>query len=464
MRKILNNQKGIALMMVMTAIVILMALWGEFTFESKISRIKTTNSLDKSQAKMMAETGLELAMARIKFYREAFNQWNKSEQTRSAIPLQLINQLWETPFIYPVPISEKTSAQVKAVIQEFEKESILDGQFQVIIKNISNKINLNLLRINLFDELVNTPQNQSTQATTTSSSSSFSDDPDATSQKDPSFGIEQQLLQFLEKRVQEKRETDEFFDDRYSNLNPAQLVANLKYYISDKDYPVDPRSIIDNLLANARDSFEEVNISPKYAPFYSFNELYSIPGWSDELIELIERDFGVFPTVNIDLNKINANMFQLLIPFANEDDVKEFFTYRDSPEDPHFFNKLDDFKSYVVNIANLISSNDFDERFSKFKAQGIEFGVSPSLFEVVSVGTYLSGKQTIRAVVSMPVKDTSTGTTQNTQNTTSAQSTQESADENTEQQTGQTTSTNSNNNNENTQELLEPRIVDIQII
>lgn len=51
LKEILKSERGVALMMVMTAMILLTAIWGEFTFESKISRIKTVNILDKCPIK-----------------------------------------------------------------------------------------------------------------------------------------------------------------------------------------------------------------------------------------------------------------------------------------------------------------------------------------------------------------------------------------------------------------------------
>ena len=64
-------------MMIMTAIILLMAIYGEFTFESKISRIKATNVMDRSQAKLLAESGLQMAMTRLKLYKEALEYANE---------------------------------------------------------------------------------------------------------------------------------------------------------------------------------------------------------------------------------------------------------------------------------------------------------------------------------------------------------------------------------------------------
>ena len=77
LKVILKNESGVALMMIMTAIILLMAIYGEFTFESKISRIKATNVMDRSQAKLLAESGLAMAMTRLKLYKEALLYFRK---------------------------------------------------------------------------------------------------------------------------------------------------------------------------------------------------------------------------------------------------------------------------------------------------------------------------------------------------------------------------------------------------
>jgi hypothetical protein len=120
------------------------------------------------------------------------------------------------------------------------------------------------------------------------------------------------------------------------------------------------------------------------------------------LVELIRGEFDVFPTVMIDLNKLTENMLRLLLPTINDDEVKEFFQYRDNPEDPHFFNKLEDFKNYIVTVANIINDNTFDDQFDKLKAQGIQFGAAPTLFRILSEGTMNRSVTTLVATVSMP--------------------------------------------------------------
>lgn len=411
MKKLLSNESGVALIMVMTSILILMALWGEFTFESKLSRIKTTNMLDKSQSQLLAESGIELAMTRLKLFKEAYNTWQSNQSAKDTISIQLINQLWEVPFAYPIPVLPDTGAQVKAAIEDFQKDSLLEGEMKVSIQNISNKLNLNMIRLSTLNR---PPPPQGGAAGGAGGGAVEGDDngngipDDQETLPDPNFSMEQQFLNYLTKRLREKGDEDENFRERYGNLDPVQLVANLKYYISDKNPRRQNSTPIDLLMDNSEQLFNDAKITPKYGPMSSFSEIYLIPGWDDTLVELIRGEFDVFPIVMIDLNKLTENMLRLLLPTINDDEVKEFFQYRDNPEDPHFFNALADFKTYIVDTANIINETTFDDQFDKLKAQGIQFGAAPTLFRILSEGTMNRSVTTLVATVSMPAQEKQT--------------------------------------------------------
>ena len=56
------NHRGIALMMVMTGILILTAFLVDFTFDTKIHKLKVYTFTAKTQAKLTAQSGFELAL------------------------------------------------------------------------------------------------------------------------------------------------------------------------------------------------------------------------------------------------------------------------------------------------------------------------------------------------------------------------------------------------------------------
>lgn len=394
-KKILNNQRGIALMMIMTAIILLMAIYGEFTFESKISRIKATNILDRSQAKLLAESGMQLAVTRLRLYKEAYNKLQSNPSAKQMVPTQLLNQLWEVPFMYPIPVGQNANRAFKDTVDKFTKESLLDGEMKVSIQNISNRLNLNLLRIDMtkFNPDPNAQDGQDHQSLLNMNDAAIMSD----------VSVDQSLYFLLKKLVDDKKEKDEAFEDRYSRINYQEMVTNLKYYMSDYGgMNQDP------LVQDAEANFSQAKLTPKYGPLSSASELYAIPGWNDELIELIQNEFSVYPNTQIDFNKLTANMLKILIPNIQEADVTEFFLYRDDPEKPVMINTLEDFKNYIVKREGLMNETDFDNRMKLFQSKGISFGSNPNLFKVVSEGTFNRSNYTLVAYVVLPKMETGT--------------------------------------------------------
>lgn len=392
---ILKNERGIALIMIMTAILLLMAIYGEFTFESKISRLKATNILDKSQAKLLAESGLQLAVTRLRLYKEAYNKVQSNPSAKNMVSGQLLNQLWEVPFIFPIPIGANANMALKETVNKFTEDTFLEGEMKVSIQNISNRLNLNMLRIDMTkynpDQSVDDGQDENS-ALNMADNAILSD-----------VSVDQSLYFLLKKMVDEKKETDEAFDDRYGNINYQEMLTTLKYYMSDyQSMNQDP------LAGEAEKNFQEIPLTPKYGPLSSASELYAIPGWNDELIELIQNEFSVYPSTQIDFNKLTANMLKILIPSMTDDEVREFFLWRDDPEQPKFMNSKADFKKYVVDQERLMSDADFEARMKLFEQKGISFGANPNLFKIVSEGSYNRSIYTLVAYVVLPKQENNT--------------------------------------------------------
>ena len=85
-KKTLNNESGIALLMVMGVIAILTFLLADFTFESKLNKIKIYNQQDKIQARLNAESGLNFALGKLRLYQEGRNKIEKDDNLKSAFP------------------------------------------------------------------------------------------------------------------------------------------------------------------------------------------------------------------------------------------------------------------------------------------------------------------------------------------------------------------------------------------
>ncbi len=347
--------------MVMSTILILTPIIINFTYDTSINKLKTMNKEDRFKAKLTAESGLKFAMARLRLYQEAYNFLQKNSSAKDMVKQETLDLIWNFPFVYPIPVTEQMNAIQKNAIKEFMKETVLDGQLQLTIENISNKINLNKLRISLLNLAIQ--ENDRINAGKEEPS-------EAEREENLEYNAETQLFNAVKNAIEKKSETDDNFNAQFYGIEISPLINELRYFISD------PESIEDT--AGADREFVDKGIVPKRAPLTSFNELYTLPSWPDQILKLIENEFTVHGAIMIDLNKITDKLLKLLIPDITEEDIEEFFKYKNDPDDPKYFNSLDDFKNYIVNIGNIMTEANFTERFNKFASQGLKFGHSPS--------------------------------------------------------------------------------------
>lgn len=437
-QKILNNQKGVALMMVLASIIFLMAIMSEFSLESHVNKLKGFNIEDRAQAKLTAEAGLKFAMTRLRLYKEAYNFLESNDQAKNFASQKLINNIWSFPFIYPIPVTSKMNQIQKNLIKKFSDSTILKGTMRLTIENISNLINLNLIRVSTIDK-ARVKSSKPATSDQNKEEDSVEDDAD--------FNAESQLIKILTNSVEAKSDSDELFAAKYLGMDIVPLVNNLKYYVSD------PES-----LESTPVDFEKDGILAKNTPFSSFSEIYNIPGWDDDLVELIMKEFTVHGAIMVDLNKINDSLLKVLLPEIQQEEITEFFKYRDDPENPKFFNQLSEFKDYIVNSANIISSADFDERFNKYQKQGLKFGPSPTLFKINSTAQKGRANFNLVAYVVLPAKPLRVippKSKEDSKNESENESESESSDSSSTPKEG--------SEEKQVSQLLEPRIVEIII-
>ncbi|MBC74456.1 MAG: hypothetical protein CME64_00415 [Halobacteriovoraceae bacterium] len=376
MKKILGNESGVALLMVTTAIVILTMIMMTFTYDSKIHKLQSFNIEDKAKAKLTAEAGLRFAMVRLRLYKESFNFVQDNQSAKDMATQEVINSIWNFPFVYPIPVTDQMNQIQKNSLNDFMESSLLEGNLQLTIENISNRINLNLIRLSLIAQSDQTEQG------------------DQDSEEDAAFSVDQQLFKTLTLAMENKFENDEDFANRYMGVDVQRYVDVLTTYLSDPDTGA----------PTTQNLFQEIPMEPKKAPMGSFSEMYSLPVWDDEIVELIQRDFTVHGGLMVDLNKVTDKTLRLLLPDLMDEDIEDFFEYKNDPDNPVYFNSLEDFKKYWVEKANVIGDEDFTKIFEKFEAQGIKFGASPTIFKVISEGMMGRASFKLTAYVTLPAK------------------------------------------------------------
>ena len=382
----MNNNRGVALIMVLSSIAILTAIILSFSYEAQINQIRSHNLVDRTQAKLTAESGLKIAMTSLTVYRDIFNKVQQNSTFKQNAPASLLNQIWSLPFIYPIPFSDDLSVGQKNIIRDFQEDSLLQGEFQVSVQNLGNKLNLNLLRLSYLNDNDRDDNDRD-------------DDRDDQDQDELSF--KDQFVELLRRAIDQKKEDDRIFNEKYQRIEPEFLIALIEIYVSD-----DSELCETDFCRQAETAYQQEGILPKGAPLANMDELFLLPVWNQELIELIRSEVSVHPILMIDLDSLTSKLLALILPDLTQENIDEYFKWKNDSEEPQVIERPDDMKVFFVDLANILSDEEFTRRFNDLEKIGIQFGPDASLFRILSQATYLEGSYEIEAIVSMPLLPT----------------------------------------------------------
>lgn len=398
MKQILQNKNGIALMMVLGVIAILTYLLADFTFATKINKIKSYNYQDKAQARLTAESGLNLALTNLKIYQEGRNKLETQANAKAAFPPDKLEAILTQPFIYPIPLSKNANIIQKTALADFEKENLLKGELTVSYAKVVGFLNPNTLR--LAEKTLSTSQYED-QASAEEESDTSADGEEGKEGQKAATLINNKFVETLERLMKDKSDADEDFHQKYSNVSPADLVNEIKYYVNS------PEKMNGQSMADVQARFEQKKITPKHARMNSIDEMYLLPSWNDDLVNLIKDRMTVHEVSMISLNDITAEDLKIIFPDINEIQIEEFFKYRDG--DPvkkiaaKKFKSVEDFKNLVTGQLQITSDSDFNERISKLKEAGLSLDVAGKLFKVTSQGKFNNATVTLTAFIDLPV-------------------------------------------------------------
>ncbi len=409
-----KNQKGVALLLVMSVIAILSFILFEFSFDTKLNRLKVFNQEDRFQARLNAEAGINFALAKLRLYKEGRNLIEKDDNKKSAFPPSELESILIEPFIYPIPISNKASIIQQNALKEFEKKTILKGNLSITITKISGLLNPNSLRVidkkvaenSEVDQAKEENSSEENQENKDKNTNKTGENPPSNndSPKENKWETAKNLfIKTLSTLFEDKLKKDEEFNNKHANTRIEDLINELIFYVNNKS------KVQGQEFADARSKFNDQKITPRHGPMSSIEELYLLPSWDDSIIELIKDRMSVHELTSIPVNEINSNDLKILFPEINDMQIEEFFKHRDGDTDkkikPSKFKNADDFKNIVVSKLNIISETDYKKRLSELKNAGLVIDVASKLYKINSKGTYNNASYTLIAIVDIPIKE-----------------------------------------------------------
>ncbi len=401
-KKVISNEQGVALLMVMSAITILSFLLIDFTYNSSLNKIKVDRSRDMVQARLNAESGIKLALANLRIYQEGRNLLEKNDNLKGVVSPEKVERFLLTPFqpfVLPIPVPKGANAIQKNAIGEFSKNTLLPGSILLEVKRISGFINPNALRLLKVE---NDQKGDGSANPPGDIDSTAGDDQDQSGQKRaPQFYVEKTLTEALEEKMREKREEDEEFNNLYANVDPVMLVKELKFFVNPKG-AIDEPEIID-----IQGRYEAGGIVAKHAPLTSLEELYLLEGWDDAIVNLIKDELTVHEASFIAPNELTQDQLKIMFPDITPIQIEEFFKYRDGDQElemePNRFKSVEEFKDVIVKKLGIVDDKGYEDRLKEFEGAGLKLGVAGKLYQVISTGISGDSEVKLTAYIDLPV-------------------------------------------------------------
>lgn len=396
---IVQNEQGIALLMVLGVIALLTFLLADFTFETKLNKIKVYNQQDKIQARLNAEAGLNFALGKLRIYQEGRNKIEKDENIKNVFSSSDLESVIIEPFVFPIPTGAKVNIIQRTAIDEFMKKTLLKGELSVTFSKVTGFLNPNGLRA-VTKTNPNPADKEAPPAADTKGGQDGKDG--ASEKKEASLIIETKLIETLQRLIKDKNDNDEEFHTLYSNLDANYLVKELKYYVND------PGKFNSGDAGEVEAKFSQKGITPKHAPMTSIDELYQLPSWDDAIVDLIKDRLSIHDVSMIAINEITMEDLKILFPAINNIQIEEFFKYRDGDPDkkikPSKFKNAEDFKNVIVGQLNIVTDSEYTERIKELESAGLVIDTAGKMYKVNSRGVFNNSTFNLVAFVDLPIK------------------------------------------------------------
>lgn len=347
----LNNRRGIALMIAISCIMLIMWIAMEVSYDSNVEYLVNAQGLNRVKAYYAAKSGMQLSLLRIKIYQQA--QAKLGSQLGNS---KMLDQIWQFPFAWPLPIPDDLSAVDKDSFKKMVTESSMDASYIVTIEDEGSKIDLNDLA-------------------------------------SPSKTLQELTKKQLVTIFTQKLKEDENFQREHSNVRFDELVNSIADWMSSKATSLnggDKRSAYAEL-----NQLSQSDYYPPNRPFRSIAELHMVPGMNDVFFDLLAPRVTIYGMKGINPNIASREVLKSLDPAMTDEVVSEILKRRDSEEEGGPF-KCDqgggssDFWNFVQSRGVRIEGNPEDVPL-----------ICDSVinFRIRSTGEFASATREITAVV-----------------------------------------------------------------
>lgn len=350
LRRLLGNDRGIAMMLAITTVTVIAILTAELIYEVSVYQKVVNNTVDNLRAKYLARGALKLGQLQIHAANKALQ---KVEEIGKNSPVKStdVEQIYDTPLILPPPLPPGASLVAKSALESFNEELGL-GNGQISVKIVPDSAKLNLNRLVWLAEKKKEkpkPNNNNDKNNDEDDGQDPEDDPrddlppenqeeTAEDRAEKLQAVRATISETLQSLMDKKFEDDQDFANKYDFITADELVGNIIAW-------VDKNTQVDGVGAPKEGFYRDLDppYSVKNAPLYSLSELHMVRGFNDELVEFVSQNFTASLTDGINVNRISDTLIQALFPSFDEDMLERFNEHRKEVGFP----KIEDFWKYM---------------------------------------------------------------------------------------------------------------------
>lgn len=302
--KPLRNQRGMALMLAVACMVMITFIAMEVIYDSRVEYEVNSQTLNRLKAFYAAKSGMQLSLLRIKTYQQVQTQYGSMLGSNA----KMLDQIWQFPMAWPLPIPAELSAIDKDAFKKLSKESSMDAAYMTTIEDEGSRIDLN--------DLVS-PSKTLAKIT------------------------RQQILNIFE----QKKLEDEVFMRKHSNVRFDELVNSIidwMSYKSGSDNGGDKRQKYGDLNQETGTDY-----FPPNRPFRTVAELHMIPGMIDDFYDLLAPRVTLNGMKGINPNLATKEVLKSLDAGMTDEVVNEIVKRRDDKDEGGPFKDAADFWGFV---------------------------------------------------------------------------------------------------------------------
>jgi len=277
-----SRRNGVALLLAVTSLLLMVFVASEVSKDSTIEYVVNTHEVQRIKAYYAARNSLDIALLRIKVYQQA------SRMNLPAGFAQQLNQVWNFPFAWPLPITADMMMGAKDDIENTTKESLFDGVYMHTILDEGSKIDINDL---------GSPSKTLREVT------------------------QKQILNIFENKIN----SDDKFKNKYQNYNFTELINRIGDWMSDKNTSYNG--------GDKRSAFRELGENfPPNRGFRTIDELRLIPGMTEEFFSVMSPSITIYGSKAINPNTASELVLKSLDTGMTSEAVKEAISRRDDTE------------------------------------------------------------------------------------------------------------------------------------